>query len=91
MSGNRLAVAYLDVPLSHPSSPQAIRTAEKYGFFWGALMPAGRPDGDVLRLQRIGPVDVDTTDVEYATDHGRGICEFVLSERERVEELARGV
>ena len=88
MSANRLGVVYVDVPLAHPSAPHGIRVAERFGFFWAALLPGARPDGDILRLQRVGPVEIDSTDVEFASDHGKRMYEFVLTERERVESAS---
>ncbi|MBU3749227.1 MAG: GNAT family N-acetyltransferase [Mycobacterium sp.] len=80
-----LDVIYLDIGLDHPSAPNAIRLAEANEFFWAALLPDARPQGDVLRLQRIGWVGVDTGGVSCASDFGRRMVDYVLSERDRVE------
>lgn len=89
VSGRNLAVVYLDLPLAHPSTPRAIRMAERYGFSWATLLPCAREDGDVLRLQWLGAQTPDVADIEFATERGAKIATFVLAERARVlTELA---
>ena len=79
----RLAVMYLDIPLADPAAARAIRIAEARGFFWAALLPDARPDGDVLRLQRLADVPIDDDHIQTITDHGAAIVEFIRHERER--------
>jgi hypothetical protein len=69
------------------SAAAAIRLAEDNYFFWAAYLPDARPTGDVLRLQRIGWVDVDTEHMQYASDFGRQMGEYVMAEGARVEAL----
>lgn len=83
----RLAVLYLDIPLADPAAPRAIRIAEERGFFWAALLPDARPDGDVLRLQRLADVAVDTDHIQTVSDRGATVVEFVLEQRRRADEL----
>jgi serine/threonine-protein kinase RsbW len=79
----RLAVMYLDIPLSDPAAARAIRIAEARGFFWAALLPDGRPDGDVLRLQRLADVPVDDGHIQTISDHGAAMVAFILDQRDR--------
>ena len=79
-----LGAAYLDIPLGDPSAPSIIRRAEQHGFFWAALLPSARADGDVLRLQHLSDAAVDTEDVEFASEHGGRMGAFVGEERARV-------
>lgn len=80
---DRLAVMYLDIPLSDPAAARAIRIAEARGFFWAALLPDGRPDGDVLRLQRLADVPIDDDHIQTISDHGAAMVAFVLDQRAR--------
>ncbi|HNE89654.1 MAG TPA: hypothetical protein PK902_09970, partial [Actinomycetota bacterium] len=57
------------------------------GFFWAALLPDARPDGDVLRLQRLASVAIDTTNIQTVSEHGQAMVDFVLAERERAEAV----
>ncbi|MFN8125327.1 MAG: GNAT family N-acetyltransferase [Candidatus Nanopelagicales bacterium] len=82
-----LAVLYLDIPLADPAAARAIRIAEERGFFWAALLPDARPDGDVLRLQRLADVPIDTANIQTVTDLGAAVVAFVLSERERADAI----
>lgn len=86
VSGRNLAVVYLDLPLAHPSTPHAIRVAERYGFSWATLLPCARADGDVLRLQWLGAQNPDIHDIAYASDNGAAMGGFVIAERQRVLE-----
>lgn len=82
-----LAVLYLDIPLADQAAARAIRIAEERGFFWAALLPDARPDGDVLRLQRLAPVAIDTDHIQTVTDRGATVVDFVLAERERADSI----
>ncbi len=82
-----ISVTYLDIGLDDPAAPAAIRLAEDNFFFWAAYLPEARPTGDVLRLQCIGWVDVDTEHVQYASDFGRRMGDYVVAEGARVEAL----
>jgi len=82
-----IPVTYLDIGLDDPAAAAAIRLAEDNYFFWAAYLPDARPTGDVLRLQRIGWVDVDTEHMQYASDFGRQMGEYVMAEGARVEAL----
>ncbi len=84
---SNLAVLYLDIPLADPAACRAIHIAEERGFFWAALLPDARPDGDVLRLQRLADIEIDTTHIQTVTDLGADVVAFVLSERERAEGI----
>ena len=83
----KLAVLYLDIPLADPAAARAIRIAEERGFFWAALLPNARPDGDVLRLQRLADVAIDTDHIQTVTDHGAAVVDFVLHQHRRAREV----
>lgn len=84
---SELAVLYLDIPLADPAAARAVRLAEERGFFWAALLPDARPDGDVLRLQRLAEVPIDTEHLQTVSEHGAAVVEFVLAERARADAV----
>lgn len=83
----QLAVLYLDIPLADPAAARAIRIAEERGFFWAALLPDARPDGDVLRLQRLADVAIDADNIQTVSDHGSAVVDFVLQQHRRALEV----
>lgn len=84
MAASGLAVVYIDIGLDDPAAAEAIRVAEANGFFWAALLPEARADGDVLRMQRIGWVGVDAESCVYASEFGEQMGAYVRSEWARV-------
>ena len=90
MAASGLAVVYIDIGLHEPMAADIIRSAEANGFFWAALLPEARAEGDVLRMQRTGWVGVDTEHAEYESDFGWRMAEYVLSERARILAPAPG-
>ena len=82
------AVRYLDISLSDPCAPYSVRTAEKYGYSWAALLPDDGRAGDVLRMQYIGQIAPDLSDARCATEHGHQMLEFALAEHRRVMRVA---
>ena len=84
MAASGLAVVYIDIGLHEPRAADNIMAAEANGFFWAAMLPEAREEGDVLRMQRIGWVGVDTEHAEYASEFGRILGDYVLGERARV-------
>jgi hypothetical protein len=64
------------VHLGLPMSPEVAhlgRELEGLGFFFGAIVPELRPDGDALRLQFLNGVDPHTADIATASDFGRDL------------------
>jgi len=88
MAASQLSVIYLDIPLFYPSAARSIRRAESNGFFWAALLPNAREGGDVVRMQQIGWVEVDTANVNFSSEHGERMANYVLAERKRVDTPA---
>ena len=65
--------------------------------FTGAPIPVGADavvmqedtwrDGDVLRLQRLASVAIDTSHIQTVSEHGQAMVDFVLAERERADAI----
>jgi hypothetical protein len=76
-----LGAVHLDVPLSQPV---ALDELEALGFAFAAWIPDFAPDGDILRLQRVGSHPVDVEHVVCAREEGEAVRDYVISEWHRV-------
>ena len=79
-----LGAVHLDLPLSAPGSARAAQRLETMGFSIAAWIPDFAPDGDVLRLQRVGSHPVDTEHVVCARPEGEAVRDYVVAEWHRV-------
>lgn len=53
-------VVDLDLPLAQPATAAVWELAERAGFFFTGIRPYEAPDGDLVRLQRLGiPLDIE--------------------------------
>lgn len=68
---------YLDLPLTHPATQMFCASLEMLGFFFGAVIPE-ISGGDILRLQYLNNVDVNTGEIKTATAAGRELVDYVL-------------
>ena len=69
----------LDLPLSHPGAPGAVRAARGAGLLLRRDHPrAGRGD-DVLRLQYLNEVEADVESVQIASDFGKELFAYVVA------------
>jgi GNAT superfamily N-acetyltransferase len=71
---------YVDLPLSHPSTPKFCASLEMLGFFFGGIVPE-MSEGDVLRLQYLNNVDVDIDSIQIASDFGKEMLDYVARAR----------
>jgi hypothetical protein len=53
---------------------------ERLGVSYAGIFPNRRTDGDVLRMQSLHRVRVKADDVAVASDHGRELLDYVLSD-----------
>ncbi len=77
------AVTYLDLPLASPASHQAVASANRQGFFFGALLPA-RQAGDMLRLQKFALDSVIPGEMKLCSAEVRQMLDYVLADARRV-------
>lgn len=75
-----LDAVYLDLPLERPATALVADHLERLGVSYAGIFPNRRTDGDVLRMQSLHRVRVKADDVAVASDHGRELLEYVLSD-----------
>ena len=75
-----LDAVYIDLPLERPATALVADHLERLGVSYSGIFPNHRTDGDVLRMQSLHRVRVKADDVAVASDHGRELLEYVLSD-----------
>jgi hypothetical protein len=75
-----LDAVYLDLPLEDPATALLADHLERLGVSYSGIFPNRRADGDVLRMQSLHRARVKSDDVCVASDHGRELLEYVLSD-----------
>ena len=75
-----LDALYVDLPLERPATALVADHLERLGVSYSGIFPNHRCDGDVLRMQSLHRVRVKADDVSVASDHGRELLEYVLSD-----------
>jgi GNAT superfamily N-acetyltransferase len=75
-----LDAVYIDLPLETPSTALVADHLERLGVSYSGVFPNTRTDGDVLRMQSLHRVRVKADDITVASDHGRELLEYVLSD-----------
>ncbi|HET8815331.1 MAG TPA: hypothetical protein VFM51_10305 [Solirubrobacterales bacterium] len=77
---SNLDAIYIDLPLEQPATALVADQLEGLGVSYAGVFPNNRTDGDVLRMQSLHRVRVKADDVAVASDHGRELLEYVLSD-----------
>ncbi len=85
----RVDAVYLDLPANDPGTATVGQVTEGLEFFFSAVLPELRTDGDVLRLQFLNELTLDISQVKSASPEGRALIAAVESDRQRVYELSR--
>lgn len=75
-----LDAIYIDLPLERPATALVADHLERLGVSYAGVFPNHRTDGDVLRMQSLHRVRVKADDVAVASDHGRELLDYVLSD-----------
>jgi len=75
-----LDAVYLDLPLENPATALLADHLERLGVSYAGVFPNHRTDGDVLRMQSLHRVRVRADDIAVASDHGRELLDYVLSD-----------
>jgi hypothetical protein len=77
-------VVYLELPLNRPGSADLCIAAERLGFFFSGISPAGAEGGDAVRLQSPkNPLDLSLLQIE--SEFARELLAYVGRERARVK------
>jgi serine/threonine-protein kinase RsbW len=75
-----LDAVYLDLPLENPATALLADHLERLGVSYAGVFPNNRTDGDVLRMQSLHRVQVSAEDISVASDRGRELLEYVLTD-----------
>jgi hypothetical protein len=78
-----LDAVYIDLPLEQPATALVADHLERLGVSYAGVFPNPRTDGDVLRMQSLHRVRVKADDIAVASDHGRELLQYVLSDLPR--------
>lgn len=77
----RLDVIHVDLPLGDSTAMATVDALCGLGFFFGAIIPELR-GGDVLRLQYLNNVAIDTNRLVLYADEAKHMLERILAERQ---------
>ena len=77
---HRVDCIYVDLPLSQPATRDAGASLEELGLFFGCIIPEAH-EGDVLRLQYLNNVEIDSEDVHTASDFGRELLDLIFQQK----------
>ena len=77
----RLDVIHVDLPLGDSTAMATVAALCGLGFFFGAIIPELR-GGDVLRLQYLNNVAIDTNRLVLYADEAKHMLERILAERQ---------
>ena len=81
LSLHRVDCVYVDLPLSHPATPEAASGLGDLGIFFGGIIPeAHAGGGDVLRLQYLNNVEIRAGDVTTASEFGEELLGLIFSQ-----------
>ena len=75
-----LDAVYVDLPLEDPATALVADDLERLGLSYAGVFPNRTTDGDVLRMQSLHRVRVKADDIAVASDHGRELLDYVLSD-----------
>jgi hypothetical protein len=79
----KLDAVYLDLPLENPATALVADHLERLGVSYAGVFPNSHVDGDVLRMQSLHRVQITADDIATASEHGRGLLEYVLADLPR--------
>lgn len=72
---------YVDLPLqSHATQLVLDSFTGQTNFGFAGVFPNRERNGDVLRLQAFADIDLHVQDISIASDHGRELLDFILSD-----------
>lgn len=75
----KIAVIYLDLPLSNPATPYHYAEMEKLGFSFSCFIPEYE-EGDVIRMQLLVNFELDPKKISVASEEARELLDYVMKE-----------
>jgi len=79
-------IVYVDLPLDQPGSRLLGAALKEMGCIFGAYIPFYEKS-DVLRLQKLNNVRIETKDIQVASDFGRRLLDTVLAEAQAAHAI----
>lgn len=79
----KIDTIYIELPLSEPATMYLVSQFRELGFFFGGLIPEFR-DGDILKMQYLNNICIDTSKIMIASENGQSILDFIVTDRESV-------
>jgi anti-sigma regulatory factor (Ser/Thr protein kinase) len=81
LSLHHVDCVYVDLPLSHPATPNAAAGLKDLGVFFGGIIPeAHAGGGDTLRLQYLNNVEIQPGDISTASDFGEELLGLIFKQ-----------
>jgi serine/threonine-protein kinase RsbW len=80
----KIEYTYIDMPFSNPATAYFCPMLESLGFFFSGIIPE-LFDGDAFRLQYLNHVEIEADKICTASEFGKELLNYCLSERERVD------
>jgi hypothetical protein len=77
-----LDAVYVDMPLDNPATSLLADHLERLGVSYAGIFPNPKANGDVLRLQSLHRARIAPDDIAVASNHGRELLDYVLSDLE---------
>ena len=74
-----IACVYVDLPLADPGTQLQGGGVRDMGFAFGGIFPNRHHDCDALRYQYLDGLELDVSDIELASDHGRELLDYITS------------
>jgi hypothetical protein len=75
-----LDAVYVDLPLDDPATSLLADHLEQLGVSYAGIFPNPKANGDVLRLQSLHRARIAPDDIAVASEHGRELLDYVLSD-----------
>jgi serine/threonine-protein kinase RsbW len=79
----KIDTIYLELPMSNPQTMYLTPEFREMGFFFGGVIPEFR-NGDILKLQYLNNIYIDPSKINTASDFGRKLLNYILTDREKV-------
>ena len=77
----RRDAVYVDLPLQSQATQLVLDSfTGQTNFGFAGVFPNRERNGDVLRLQAFADIDLHVQDISIASDHGRELLDFILSD-----------
>lgn len=84
-----LDAIYVDLPLDDPATALLADRLQTLGLSYAGIFPNSKASADVLRLQSLHRACIAPDDISVATDHGRELLDYVLTDAPGSDRASR--